>query len=445
MQAFTFKYQNTKGGGYFLLGILGVPFIVLFSSVLLLDYISWIFWISIPAMIALMVYCIILFAKKSKGKDTIRMDNNGFTSDNYGRILYSDIHSIPPYGPLQAPPPSMRIKLHNGKKLVWYLDANNAKLREDVNTFIAFRDALLLQLKRQISECPTPDATEKPTNVIEATRHTDVIQQLEDHKKRDYKYIAIPVSLIFAGLLFFRTCGEDLIRTHREKEFNHVRQGILRTETDYEEHLEKSRNVLDAYTKRFGAVSLLTNDPQAEVRFLPDIPKDPHTPKIDVIGLRRVEDNKTLQKVINHPDSFTYQLVAFNNEKGFLIGLNRSLFSEADSASSTVYFAVYNPHESLPSKFRSKSDTTFYPINYSTSISVPKSGEIAKTHFKNMDYASIRSILHRYESTYFYMAAKEEDGVSPERFEKVVSIVLDDLHEYDISTDQFVYKRFNAE
>lgn len=450
MEEFTFKYQSSKGGKYFLLGIFGVPFTGIFASSFLIDYISWIFWVTGPLVVAGMVYFIILFAKKSKAVDTIQIDDKGFTSENYGLVLYSDIHSIPPYGPLQAPPPSMRIKLHNGKKLVWYLDANNVKATDDVATFIAFREELLLRLKQQTIESIPPKMpyTNAPVNkeiLKEEDNNAEIVQQLEKTKKRDYKYIAIPFSLVLGLLFFFRGCGEDLIRTHKEKEFSGVRNSILRIETDYEENRVESRNVIDTYTKNFGPISVLTNDAQAGVKFLPDIKKNTYSPKIEIIGLRRTEDNEILEKVINHPDSFQYRLVAFNNEKDFLIGLDRGIFSEADSAAATVYFAVYNPEKSLPSKFRSKSDTAFNPISYSTSISVPKTGKITKAYFKNMDYASIRSILHQYEGTYFYMAVKEDEGISPERFEQIEAIVMADLKEYNINVEQFQRKRFNTE
>ncbi|MGS2760967.1 hypothetical protein [Sinomicrobium sp. M5D2P9] len=216
-------------------------------------------------------------------------------------------------------------------------------------------------------------------------------------------------------------------------------------ETDQEDNIVESRNVIEAYTKKFGTVSLLTNDAQADVKFLPDIQKNNYLPKIDIIGLRRIEDNEILEKVINHPDSFQYCLVVFNKERDFAIGLDRGIFNEADSTAATIYFGVYNPEKSLPSKFRSKSDTAFHPISYSTSISIPRTGKITKAYFKNMDYASIRSILHQYEGTYFYMAVREDEGISPERFKQIEAVVIADLNEYHINTEQFQRKRFNTE
>ncbi|MGS2760968.1 hypothetical protein [Sinomicrobium sp. M5D2P9] len=191
MKMFTFKYQSPKGGVYFLLGMFGAPFTAIFTSLFLIDHIAWIFWVTGPFAVAGMVYFIVLFAKKSKATDTIRIDDSGFTSENYGRVLFSDIHSIPPYRPLQAPLPSMRIKLHNGKKLVWYLDANNIKAKEDVTMFIAFREELLLRLKQQTIKLTPPNISdtnvsvdkERETPKEEDNAYSEIIEQLEKTKK----------------------------------------------------------------------------------------------------------------------------------------------------------------------------------------------------------------------------------------------------------------------
>src|SRR5690606_36521483 len=131
MNEYHFKYQNNKGGKYFLLAIFGAPFRIVFPGIFLLDYISWIFWITVPAGLFLIVYGLWKFHKASRGSDIITVDDEGFTSKDYGRVLFSDIHSIPHFGALQAPPPSMRIRLNNGKKLVWQLNANNPKGKDD--------------------------------------------------------------------------------------------------------------------------------------------------------------------------------------------------------------------------------------------------------------------------------------------------------------------------
>src|SRR5690606_36467514 len=100
MNEYHFKYQNSKGGLYFLMAFLGAPFLIIFPIIFLLDYISWIFWITIPVGIAVSVYCFRKFLKTSKGSDIITIDSEGFTSKDYGRVLFSDIHSIPPFGAL---------------------------------------------------------------------------------------------------------------------------------------------------------------------------------------------------------------------------------------------------------------------------------------------------------------------------------------------------------
>ena len=459
MNEYHFKYQNNKGGKYFLLAIFG-GFPIIPPSIFLLDYISWIFWITIPLTIFLMVYGLWKFHKTSRGSDIITVDSEGFTSKDYGRVLFSDIHSIPPFGALQAPPPSMRIRLHNGKKLVWQLDANNPKGKDDALTFTAFREVLLEHLKQQTQSAPPEISVETAQGVeVEAITESpvrpepikvpavqmEVIEQLERHKKRDvnYKYITIPIGLAFAILAFVRTCGTDMIREQKNKEFEGVRNAILREETDYQDNVQEAIRVAKTYVRKFGPIDLFTNDPESRIAYIPDINKDPYIPEIEVFGLRRVEDNKKLEAYIEHPDSVDYLLMVSKPSLGFSTIMQENVFSKADSTAAVVYFAVYNPYESLPRSFRNKSDTTFRPIQYTSSIQIPKTGKLTGKLLENMDFASVRAILQQYKKTYFYMAVKEQDGITPERFEELKKLVIANFDEHEIPTDQFQSKRFN--
>ena len=264
MREYHFKYQNNNGGLYVLLAIFVIPFLTIFSSFFLLDYVEWIFWITIPLGLAVIVYYVRKFIKKSRSKDTITVDSEGFTSIDYGRVDFSDIHSIPPFGLLQAAPPSMRIRLHNGKKLVWQFDSNNPKSKPDILIFTAFREVLLEHLKQQTHAAPQEAAEALVHGVEDDTKagsstwaepkiapvvQSEVIEQLEMHKKRDinYKYITIPVGLVFGILMFARTCGTDLLREHKNKEFEGVRHAILSQETSYEENVKQAIGVAKTY------------------------------------------------------------------------------------------------------------------------------------------------------------------------------------------------------
>src|SRR5690606_8166816 len=453
MNEYHFKYQNNKGGLYFLLAIFG-GFLTIPPSVFLLDYISWIFWITIPLTIFLMVYGLWKFYKTSRGSDIITVDSEGFTSKDYGRELFSDIHSIPPFGALQPPPPSMRIRLNNGKKLVWQLNANNPKGKDDALIFTAFREVLLEHLKQQ-TQAVSPEISVETAQGVDVEAIADnparsesikapavqaeVIEQLERHKKRDinYKYITIPIGAAFAILAFVRTCGEDMIREHKNKEFEGVRNMILHEETDYRDNVQEALRVAKTYARKFGPVYLFTNDPESKMEYLPNIKNDPYMPEIEVVGLRRVEDNKKLEAYIAHPDSIDYLLFVSKPSLGFSTVMQESVFSKADSTAAVVYFAVYNPYESLPTTFRNPSDTTFRPIQYTSSIQIPKTGKLTGKLLENMDFASIRDILQQYKKTYFYMAVKEQDGVTPERFEELKKLVIANFDEHDIPADQF--------
>lgn len=443
MKEYHFKYQNNKGGKYFLLAIFG-GVLTIPPSIFLLDYMSWIFWISVSLTIFLIVYGLWKFHKASRGNDIITIDSEGFTSKDYGRVLFSDIHSIPPFGALQAPPPSIRIRLHNGKKLLWHLDTNNPKGKDDALIFTAFREVLLKRLKQQTQARVTEasletgpevegiaNSTAPPAPVKIPAVQSEVIQQLEKHKKRDvnYKYFAIPIGLAFAILAFLRTCATDMIREHKNKEFEGVRNAILSEEMDYQDNVQEAIRVAKTYTRKFGTIYLFTNDP--------------YTPEIGAFGLRRVEDNKNLEAYIAHPDSVDYLLIVSKPSLGFSTVMQESAFSETDSTAVVVYFAVYNPYESRPRGFRNQSDTTFLPIQYASSIQIPKEGKLTELLLENMDFVFVRAILQQYERTYFYMAVKEQDGIPPERFEELKRLLIANFEVHDITADHFQSKRFN--
>lgn len=463
MTEYRFKYYNNKGILYFLMAVMGIPFLMLLLSFFLLDYISWIFWITVPVGVGLIVYSILKFTKASRGHDIITIDKEGFTSKDYGRVLFSEIHSIPPYGVLQAPPPSLRIKLNNGRKLVWQFNQENAKDKgEDALVFTAFRDVLFKHLKRQRQSVSSEvleeiakdsqieadtDSLSLPKSVTASSAEVDIIEQLERHKKRDvnYKYLTVPIGLVVSVLFFVRTCGEDIIREHKDKELDGVRNIIQNEEVKYENNVKEALRVAKSYSKKFGPIYLYTNDSQAIAEFMPDIRKDPFQPEINMVGIRRMEDNKLLEKFIEHPDSVSYDLAILNQRMKFSAVMRRSLFAKEGSDALDVYFSAYNPTESLPSTLRKRSDTTFRPIRYSTSISIPKSGKLKKEVLENMDFASFRAILQQYKGTYVYMAVKQADGISYERFVELEKLVSANFESYGIDMSTFQSKQFNVE
>jgi hypothetical protein len=455
MKAYTFKYQNNSGLLYLLLVLIGIPLIMILLIVWLTNYVEWIFWPSIVLMITFMIFGVWRFVKKSKAIDSITLDEEGFTSQSYGRVRYQDIHSIPPYGILQAPPPSMRIKLNNGKMLVWLFNPDHPKSAAEAIIFKEFRDDLLRHLEdhatgnrnEQLSTFAGKDPEDKNDQTESVAKDTtnELISQLQESKNRDYKYIAIPISAVFAIVMLFRTCGGDFIRQQRNSESQEFRNGIQHMETAYEDNLLKAREVAAGYALQFGPVYLLTNDPKATIEFSPNIDKDPYAAEINVIGLRHVEDNKLLEEYIQHPDRVNYDLAVINTSLKFYALMNKGLFSRDDSTTIPVYLNIYNPTESLPNNFgRQAIDSTFRPIQFNTSIAVSREGVLKQEVLDNMDFASVRAMLQKYKGTYFYMVAKQQDGLSPQQFEKIKTLVMQNFEQHQIDTNRFESKIMNT-
>ncbi|AZA83285.1 hypothetical protein C1637_23880 [Chryseobacterium lactis] len=438
MKEFTFKYQNSKGGLYVLLSFFIIPLVVILLSITLMNDVPWNFWITIPLGIGAVIYCMMRFIKISSDFDIITTDEDGFTSKSYGRVRYEDISSIPLLNILQAPPPSMKIKLKNRKKLIWQFNPQNRKSAEDVAAFIEFRNELIKNLELKAQELS------KVNGEIDGLSHNLVVQ-LQRSKRRDYRYFVIPLSGLAGILIFVRTCGTDFIENKRKTEAREFTNAMFQMESDYEKNRQQAEKVATDYSLKFGPVSLFTNDPQAVIEFAPEIGGDPYASKINIFGIRRVEDNKILEEYIKHPDSVAYQMAIINKPMKFFSVMSKSIFREDRANTVPVYLTIYNPHESLPqSGFRGSKDTLFRPIEFNTSIDLPLKGEINKDILNTMDYASTRSVLQKYKRTFFYIAAKEQDGISAERFQQLKEMVIADFQKYGIPTDQFQERRFNV-
>lgn len=444
MKKFTFKYQNNKGALYVLLSFFGIPLGVILLSAAFFDNIAWSLWIIIPLGIGAIIYCMARFIRISGETDTLTVDHEGFTSEKYGRIRYQDIHSIPPYNFLQAPPPSMRIRLNNGKKLVWQFNPQNQKSAHDIATFIAFRDELFRNLE-QSSQLSSHANSKADENNILQKKGSHLVEQLQVSKNRNYKYIGLSLSVVSALLILALTYGTDSIQNQRKEEAESLTRTMLQIESDYEKNLGQVQKVAVDYALKFGPVTVFTNDPDASIEFVPEISGSPYIPKIEIIGLRRVEDNKVLEKYIKHPDSAAYHLTVINKPGKFFAVMNKSIFNQDNPHLVPVYLTAYNPNEAFPSPdVQASKVVAFKPIEFSTSINLPLKGDLTTEILKNMDYASLRSVLQKYKGTFFYMAAKERDGISTERFQKLKEMIVSDFEKHEISTQPFLEKRFNT-
>lgn len=440
MKQFTFKYHNNKGALYVLSSFFIIPLVVILGSFALVEYSSWALWVFIPLGVGAIVYCMSRYIKISKDTDTIMIDSEGFSSKNYGRIQYDDIESMPSYGRLGQPFPSTKIKLKNGKKIIWNFNPQNQKSKSDIETFIAFRNELLRNLEDKAEQCSKNE--EKQSENLFAK----LVQQLKSSKKQKYKYITLSLSVVVALLMVARTCGEDFIQNKRKREAKELTNMALKMEIDYESNRAKAQKIATDYSRKFGPVSLFTNDPKAKIEFIPEIDSDPYTPKINIFGLRREEDNKNLEKYIKNPDRVAYHMTVVNSSIDFFSVMSKGIFTSNNSDDIPIYLTVYNPNESLPvSKFRAVEDTVFRPIHVNTSIKLPIKGSLTEDALKNMNYASIRSILSLYKGTFFYLAAKNLDGISIERFEKLKEIITADFEKHGISTENFQTQRFNVQ
>ncbi|GAB3012164.1 hypothetical protein GCM10027051_13720 [Niabella terrae] len=447
MTEYKFTYYTGKGLPMFLKYLLGPFFVLLPLSMYLLQWISWIFWISIPLMILSIITGIRKLMRIVKAQDCIQLDDTGFDSAVFGRVSFTDIESIPPYNALQVPPPSMRIRLKNGRKIYWHFNNQDGRSSTDVAVFSAFRDQLFTKLSKQMEKSlVSAEAHPQADPVISTAISPLVVEQLQSHKKREinYKYIAIPFSLLLGILAVVRGCGEDWARERNQQSIQHIRNGMRLMEQEYQDNLAKSREVISDYSRRLGPVYLLTNDPDGALKYLPDI-REPYSVSstVSIAGFSHMEENEILEKVIARPDSFDYELVVYSEPINCMMKLQAGIFSAGDSSTAEIYLAAYNPDKEMESRLRSRMDSSFQPIQYTSSVAIPRTGKLNKRVFSNMSFASVRSLLQYYDGTYFYLALKGTAEVDERRFKEVCQLVLDDFKQGGIDTKDFRTGVFN--
>lgn len=445
MTSYSFRFQNNRSSKYAVFGFLTSCLLV--ACILYLDFVN--VAVLLAAVFIPLIAGFTLLIKRGKAADTITVDDTGFTSTYHGRVDFEDIAVISGFGLLGAPPPSIKMKLKSGKKLIWYLSPQKSiyNSSEDAQLFMEFTDALSMRITEfeagQKQAPPAqPGAAHVANTIPVAENYSDapgLTEQLKEVSTRNKKkqWLAIPVGLAFSVLIFIRTCGTEYIQEKKDREITEIFTGVTER---YQDNVVRSRQVLESYVKTLGPIYFYSNDHSATVHLLPHIPEAPLSHAIPVLG--QASTNKHLEHFIEHPDSAEFKTV-IQTENGDLRVMEKSILNYGDSTNRMLYLRFYDPHKKVnPHPYQRQSEvdsSTFVAFDMTTAVLITNNRPAAE----NLEQATLnlRMMLAQaqHSPTFkIYLSGAEKDSISAEIFDAHALELKKQLHNVGVDTSQFL-------
>ncbi|RAV28415.1 hypothetical protein [Sinomicrobium soli] len=450
MESFSFNFQNPKAARYLVGGLL-VSF-VLIGIVVASDFINAVDseFLSIAVFLAAMLLPlgtgIYLMITKGKARDRITLTDDALNSEYFGRIPYAEISKVYDANIFTAPPPSLKMRLKTGKKIMWPLSDQSSlyNSKEDLQVFLQFKEALSGKLEkfyetRQQAPVTTPATHSGPagTAPVQTVQADTPDRQLKKNIAKSKKGTwAIPLSLALGLLALARTCGSDWVKKD-QPDFYKMHQ---QSEELHDHYLQRARGILQERLQTEGRLFLYSNDPEARLGLLPPVYYDNPT------GIETFEYNNAindLRNFVQHPDSVGLSLI-LSDGYGDSRELKGTVWDYSASGNKALFLRIYDPEHRIKPRYNSNiTDSTDYPVlehmwkvPVTDSISPDQSLETSLPGF-NMLLSMVR---HNAPSCKLYLAAREKDGVTAERFREAVHILNRALHHVQADTTAFTLK-----
>lgn len=452
---FSFRFQNNKSDKYIGLGLLGLFAPMILSIILIeafnLNYSKFYIVIIIAGILGVgcLIYGILKFIAHAKSTDTIILKSDRIESAFHGTIYFSEIESISGFGPLGSPPPSMKIRLHSGKKTVWYLNPTKTKFNdeEDAEIFKAFTVALGDRLtiyerkeasKKTLTARKYNEPVETPYPAASDQNTQELSQQVKEVVNKHNRAVwTIPIGLVFALLFFFRTCGEDYFKDKRQRELQEI---FTNNDEYYDQLLDDSKEVIAKYVPQLGPVYVFSNDADVQVKLLPNIPENTNLKNIST--LYKSNQIQHLKDFIKNPDSteFLTVLLSPNDDLQFM---SKSNLNYLDTAQSWLYLR-FSDHALDQTEALNPDSISFKPFYFNTGI--PITSELSIEESLKNSVPGIRMMLaqvkHR-KSMKMYLTGAEKDGVSEALFHKVKQELQLLLNDVGVDTARFQTQVFD--
>lgn len=448
MSSYSFRFQNSTSSKYIVYGLLAA--FTLVALCIVLNFINLI--LILFSLFSPLVAGFWLFAKNGKAADIITTDEQGFTSTYHGRIAYDEIASIPAYSFIGPPPPSMKMILKSGKKIIWYLSPTKSIFNspEDAVIFTNFTADLASRLqqlhlaeKRASKNTLTTSSLETEQKPENYNHERPLVEQIKEVSKRNKRQWAIPISLVISVMLFIKTCGTDFIQENRNDEISDIFVGVSK---QYEQNIIKSKEVLREHVKTLGPVFLYSNDHSATVRLLPDIPEDPLPTMLPPV-LSQVGANEHLEHLIKYPDSAEFFTVILT-ENGGIRTMAKSIMNYGDSTTKMLYLRFYDPNRKInPDRFQQASEvdsSTFVAFDMTTAVSIIEDQTISENLENSFINLPMMLAQLKHSPTFkVYMSGAAKDEITAKIFDEYVQELNKKLHDLAIDTTLFQHSVHN--
>jgi len=433
MPAYSFQFQVVNSVKYFIYGaLLGFSLMVVLLLFNVLNFVLIILAVFVPFITGGW-----LFYKKGKASDHIVLDKVGFSSSFFGRVEYEEIDRIPHPAWLGAPAPSLKIVLKSGRKLMWGLsDVGSVfSTTADAVTFRTFIDDLYFHLERKARQTDDEQVCRIVDNGSDSKESPS--QQLGKIKIKYGKQAIIwPVGLLFAILIYIKTCGTNFIRDNKDDK---IREMFQNSDRQYKVNIIESKAVLDSFAKTLGPVYLYSNDPNIELMLFPII-KEEHN--LDAVPtLKRAFTNIELKKFIKHPDSANFVTVLVDSKKQMTV-MRKSMMNYGDSSDTFLFLRFYDPSQKInpdPYSRRKPVDSaTFVPFDVTTAVSIKK-GQSLSEGLEN-SVISLKMMLAQAKlrpQFRIYLSGATYNNVSKELFYEVVAELRKKLVAAEVDTLEF--------
>lgn len=430
---YRFRFQNPRGFKYLWLAALSPLLALVLVSVL--DIRDSLFVLGI--VLVPLVLAFYLFARKSRARDEITVDDEGLTSDWFGRINYASIEKAEG-GSWKRTPPSLQLKLRNGHKVTWLLSWSGSVFnsREDAAVFSLFTEVLTGKMNKKEVAAGYPSKQAAPYSTAAA----QVEQAVQKNRKGQSWFF--PVSLVFAVLALVRTCGKDWFH-RKDPDFAAVARY---QKQEFEQNFTKAREVMATKVAGYGPIYLFTNDTAAHIELLPDIQLEEMAPQLSIFRNGVMSDS--LKKFIEQPDDYgVITMVATGDGK--CKPMEKSVLNKKDSTNRYVYFRIFVPRNGYPQDARrhlsgGRDTANGRDLNLSVGIPVYDTSKLAEAFDHALPNTHMLLAQLRFNSgCKIYITGSAHDSIPETLFLKVMAMVNKQRKEVKADSVKFVLKTWH--
>lgn len=388
---------------------------------------GWLFVGCALLWLGTMAYFAVKLIRARNKTEEVSLTEEGMQSSVFGFIRYGDIQHYEirkglSFINVDKPSPSLFLRLADGRRVRF--DLNIKRYDDEIKTYMAFLEAFVGRMGKRAGVAPSNASAPAP-----AYREAEAKENLERARKRQLsaKNLVIPVTAVFAVLMFARTCSEDLVKLIRPDPLQSLRTEAVASNKRETEALRKT-------IVGEGEVYLLGHDAPDVARPVL-IPNSESRATSQIALFSMMETNDAIRDFIAHKDSLGYHLYLWRDS----LHVPQVYYPAPprDAAGRTLFFFVYDEKATLSPYFRvgprrekpKAPFTLLWAITYQDIDELPQKMENSRGY---TNLADLAYLLNMQENTRFYMASSRFHGHTRDEFEEAAAVVLQTLKEKEV-------------